>query len=38
MKKITIDSIDYKEVGLCCGLELHQQLDTGKYFVGVNLS
>lgn len=32
MNKITIDSIDYKEVGLCCGLELHQQLDTGKLF------
>ena len=32
MNKINIDSIDYKEVGLCCGLELHQQLDTGKLF------
>lgn len=24
--------IDYKEIGLCCGLELHQQLDTNKLF------
>lgn len=32
MNKINIESIDYKEVGLCCGLELHQQLDTGKLF------
>ena len=32
MKKITIDSIDYNAVGLCCGLELHQQLDTNKLF------
>lgn len=32
MNKINIDAIDYKEVGLCCGLELHQQLDTGKLF------
>lgn len=32
MKKITIDSINYDTVGLCCGLELHQQLDTDKLF------
>lgn len=32
MNKINIDKIDYKEVGLSCGLELHQQLDTGKLF------
>ena len=24
--------IDYKKVGLKCGLEIHQQLDTGKLF------
>ncbi len=32
MNKINIDSIDYKTLGLSCGLEIHQQLDTGKLF------
>jgi len=27
-----ISMLDYKSVGLKCGLELHQQLDTGKLF------
>lgn len=34
-KLISIDSlknIDYKKVGLMCGLEIHQQLNTGKLF------
>jgi glutamyl-tRNA(Gln) amidotransferase subunit E len=26
------DTLDYKELGLACGLELHQQLDTHKLF------
>jgi glutamyl-tRNA(Gln) amidotransferase subunit E len=29
---IDIKNIDYKEVGLACGLEIHQQLDTNKLF------
>ncbi|MDD3084574.1 MAG: Glu-tRNA(Gln) amidotransferase subunit GatE [Candidatus ainarchaeum sp.] len=32
MKKIDIDNLDYKELGLCCGIELHQQLNTHKLF------
>lgn len=32
MKTITTDNLDYKKIGLACGLELHQQLDTGKLF------
>ncbi len=27
-----IKNIDYNKIGLACGLELHQQLDTGKLF------
>lgn len=27
-----IKKIDYNKIGLACGLELHQQLDTGKLF------
>jgi glutamyl-tRNA(Gln) amidotransferase subunit E len=29
---ISIKNIDYKKIGLKCGLELHQQLDTNKLF------
>ena len=28
----TAGSLDYKEIGFRCGLEVHQQLDTGKLF------
>ncbi|MFW5704905.1 MAG: Glu-tRNA(Gln) amidotransferase subunit GatE [Nanoarchaeota archaeon] len=34
-KLITLDSLknlDYEKLGLICGLEIHQQLDTGKLF------
>ena len=32
MKTITSDNLDYKQLGLACGLELHQQLNTHKLF------
>jgi glutamyl-tRNA(Gln) amidotransferase subunit E len=33
MKQVKItDNLDYNKLGLCCGLELHQQLDTHKLF------
>jgi len=32
MKSYKIDSVDYSKVGLLCGLELHQQLNTNKLF------
>jgi len=32
MKTIDINNLDYKELGLMCGLELHQQLNTHKLF------
>ncbi|MFA5746041.1 MAG: Glu-tRNA(Gln) amidotransferase subunit GatE, partial [archaeon] len=32
MKLQDIENIDYKKTGLCCGLEIHQQLDTNKLF------
>lgn len=32
METINIDTVDYAGIGLCCGLEIHQQLDTGKLF------
>ncbi len=28
----TLSKLDYKKLGLICGLEIHQQLDTGKLF------
>jgi len=32
LEKINFEKLDYKELGLMCGLELHQQLDTNKLF------
>ena len=32
LTKININNLDYKALGLMCGLELHQQLDTNKLF------
>ncbi|MEI8364472.1 MAG: Glu-tRNA(Gln) amidotransferase subunit GatE [archaeon] len=32
LTKIDINKLDYKALGLMCGLELHQQLDTNKLF------
>jgi glutamyl-tRNA(Gln) amidotransferase subunit E len=32
MTKIDINNLDYEKLGLMCGLELHQQLNTNKLF------
>ena len=32
MKTITFENLNYKQLGLACGLELHQQLNTHKLF------
>ena len=32
METITSENLDYKQLGLACGLELHQQLNTHKLF------
>jgi len=32
LTKIDINNLDYKSLGLMCGLELHQQLNTNKLF------
>jgi len=32
LTKIDINSLDYNKLGLACGLELHQQLNTNKLF------
>jgi len=32
LEKVNSENIDYKKLGLMCGLELHQQLNTNKLF------
>ena len=32
MKLEELKNCDYEKLGLACGLEIHQQLDTGKLF------